>query len=197
MVTADDAPNLSHSAAQPADPGAVKVDRPRMPDGYGLPTDSEGMLTWAQVEERLVAAMQYWMATTRPDGRPHVVPRWGVWLDGRLYYDGSADTVHARNLLANPACTMHLEDGWEAVILDGTSLPSRAEPEELGARLAAAFGKYHDRGYEPGPDSWSGPDGGGLRAFIPFRAIAWFSFPKDATRFRFDNAGDMRASAGG
>lgn len=61
-------------------------DRPRMPDGYGVPETDQGMLDWEAVEERLVASEQYWMATARPDGRPHVIPRWGVWIDGGLFY---------------------------------------------------------------------------------------------------------------
>jgi hypothetical protein len=156
-----------------------------MPDGYGLPTDSDGLLRWPQVEDKLVAAQNYWLSTVRPDGRPHVVPRWGVWVDGAFYYDGSPVTRHALNLLHNPACALHLESGTEAVIVEGTSLPTRAEPEDLGVRLAAAFGKYSSAGYEPTANSWSGEDGGGLRVLRPQRAMAWFAFPTDATRFRF------------
>ena len=98
-----------------------RVDRPEMPEGYGVPETSDGVLSWSRVVERLEASKQYWMATTRPDGRPHVVPRWGAWLDGRLYYDGSPDTVHVRNLVANPSCVLHLEAGCQA-----TSLNTRA-----------------------------------------------------------------------
>ncbi len=88
-----------------------RTDRPLMPEGYGVPETDEGMLAWADVEARLVDSHQYWMATTRDDGRPHVVPRWGVWLDGGLYYDGSPATVHARNVAARGGCVLHLEDG--------------------------------------------------------------------------------------
>ncbi len=156
-----------------------------MPDGYGLPETDEGMLHWTDVERRLVDSAHYWLATVRPDGRPHVVPRWGVWLDDRFYYDGAATTRHARNAEGNPACTLTLEDGARAVIVEGRSLATRAEPDDLGARLAAAFGKYHDAGYSPGPDAWSGPDGGGLRMLVPTTVLAWTAFPTDATRFVF------------
>jgi len=157
-----------------------------MPDGYGVPDTTDGLLDWADVEARLVAAPQYWMATTRRDGRPHVVPRWGVWLEGRLWYDGAPTTVHVRNLAANPACTLHLEDGWKAVIVDGTSRPASPPGLELGARLATAFSaKYGDRGHRPAPDAWEGPGAGGLVTFVPGRAVAWFDFPNDVTRFRF------------
>ncbi len=163
-------------------------DRPQMPDGYGVPDGRDGLLDWSDVEARLRASPQYWMATTRPDGRPHVVPRWGVWVDGRLWYDGAPTTVHVRNLLRNPACTLHLEDGWRAVIVDGTSQPARPPGVDFGARLAAAFAeKYTDRGYQPEPDAWEGPGAGGLVVFGPAKAVAWFDFPTDVTRFRFSD----------
>lgn len=170
----------------PRGTGPVGRDRPDMPEGYGVPDTAEGMVEWATVEARLVDEAQYWMATTRPDGRPHVVPRWGVWLDDALYYDGSPETVHARNLAANPACVLHLGDGWDAVILEGRSHPSEPVTGELGARIAAEIGrKYGGKGYAPEADAWSGPDAGGLRVFRPAKALAWFSFPTDLTRFAF------------
>ena len=46
-----------------------------MPEGYGVPEGPEGLLGWEEVDARLAEARVYWMATTRPDGRPHVVPR--------------------------------------------------------------------------------------------------------------------------
>lgn len=157
-----------------------------MPEGYGVPDGTEGLLAWGAVEARLMTAPQYWLATTRPDGRPHVVPRWGVWVEGRLWYDGAPTTVHVRNISRNPACTLHLEDGWQAVIVDGTSRPADAPGVDLGARLAHAYGaKYRDRGYEPKPDAWEGPGAGGLAVFTPTTAVAWFDFPTDVTRFRF------------
>lgn len=155
-----------------------------MPDGYGLPGTTEGLLNWADVEQRLRVSRHYWLATVRPDGTPHSVPRWGVWLEGRFYYDGAPTTRHARNLAHNPACTLTLESGAEAVIVEGVSEATSADPAGLGARLAVAFEKYHPE-YAPGPDSWAGAEGGGLRVITPKRALAWFSFPNDCTRFSF------------
>jgi len=161
-------------------------DRPQMPEGYGVPETDEGMLDWATVESRLVASPQYWMATVRPDGRPHVVPRWGVWLDGGLYYDGAPTTLHVRNITANPACTLHLENGWEAVVVDGTSAPAQPPGLERGTRIAEAIAaKYAEKGYTPEPDAWEGEAAGGLVRFTPRRVLAWFDFPNDVTRFRF------------
>jgi hypothetical protein len=161
-------------------------DRPVIPDGYGVPETDKGVLAWAAVEDRLSVSMQYWMATTRRDGRPHVVPRWGVWVDGRFWYDGAVDTVHVRNLNANPACVLHLEDGRQAVIVEGRSEAAAPPGLEFGGRLAAAFAaKYAELGYSPEPGSWQGPDSGGLRVLTPIKAMAWFDFPTDVTRFSF------------
>lgn len=161
------------------------TDRPALPDGYGLPVTRDGLLTWPRVEERLVAAKNYWLGSVRPDGRPHAIPRWGVWVDGRFWYDGAPTTVHARNAEANPAVTLTLESGSQVVIVEGESHATRAEADGLGARLSTAFGKYAADGYVPGPASWAGEDGGGLRVITPHRVLAWFDFPKDCTRFTF------------
>lgn len=108
-----------------------------------------------------------------------------MWLDGRFWYDGAPITRHARNVEVNPAVTLTLESGTEVVIVEGESVAARAEADGLGARLSVAFGKYADSGYAPGPDSWSGAEGGGLRVITPRRVMAWFTFPTGCTRFRF------------
>ena len=161
------------------------ADRPTVPDGYGLPTTTDGLLSWSAVQDRLRPALHYWLATVRPNGTPHSVPRWGVWLDGRFWYDGAPTTRHTLNANANPACTLTLESGTEVVIVEGVSEATRADADDLGGRLSEAFGKYADLGYVPGADSWAGEDGGGLRVITPRRALAWFAFPRDCTRFTF------------
>lgn len=161
-------------------------DRPVVPDGYGRPETDEGILEWSAVAGRLQSSLHYWLATTRPDGRPHVVPRWGVWLDDRFWYDGSPETRHVQNLNLASSCVLHLEDGREAVIVEGHSTAAEPPGLEFGARLSGAMSaKYAEHGYAPGPDSWEGPDAGGLRVLTPVTALAWFDFPSDMTRFRF------------
>ena len=161
-------------------------DRPVIPKGYGVPETDQDIVEWSAVEDRLKESLHYWMATTRPDGRPHVVPRWGVWVDERFWYDGALDTVHAQNLSENSACVLHLEDGREAVMVEGPSEAASHPGLEFGGRLATEFSrKYSELGYSPEPDSWQGPDAGGLRVFTPLKAMAWFDFPTDVTRFRF------------
>ena len=62
--------------------------RPRLPEDYGVPTDTEGLLSWSHVDRRLTEAKHYWLSTVTPDGAPHTRPIDGFWLDGRLYFGG-------------------------------------------------------------------------------------------------------------
>ena len=95
-----------------------KATRPQM-SGYGLPKTKKGLLPWKWAENRLKKSRQYWIATTRPDGRPHVMVVWALWLDGGLYFSTGKATRKARNLAKNPYCTMCTDNAAEAVILEG------------------------------------------------------------------------------
>jgi nitroimidazol reductase NimA-like FMN-containing flavoprotein (pyridoxamine 5'-phosphate oxidase superfamily) len=113
-----------------------KASRPHMP-GYGMPSGTKGLLTWAWAEERLLASHNYYLTTVRPDGTPHVMPLWGIWVDGRLYFSTGAKSVKARNLAANAACVICTDKVAEAVVVEGT-----ASPLDDAARLAAIAPHY-------------------------------------------------------
>jgi hypothetical protein len=40
------------------------------------------LLPWSHAVERLEKAINYWVCIMRPDGRPHAVPVWGMWVEG-------------------------------------------------------------------------------------------------------------------
>ncbi len=159
------------------------VDTPELPEGY-IPAPPRH-LDWSLVEGWLTESRHYWLSTTRPDGRPHVVPRWGVWLDGAFWYDGSPETRHVRNVESNPGCVLHLESGERVVIVEGLSRASSSVTGDLGSRLAAEYGRKYGPEYAPGPDAWSDEIAGGMRVLAPKRALAWSAFPSDLTRFSF------------
>jgi len=156
-----------------------------MPAGYGVPVTDDGLLDWSWAAARLEPALNYWFATTRPDGRPHAMPAWGVWLDDALYFEGSPATRRAQNLAENPALAVHLESGDEVVILEGRAQDAHAPERALADRLAAAFGaKYGDTKwqYRPTPEQW---DRGGLWRLRPQVAFGWGDYPRDVTRWLF------------
>lgn len=115
--------------------------RPHMP-GYGLPKSNKGLLSWRWAEERLRRSRQYWIATTRADGRPHVMVVWALWLDGALYFSTGSQSRKARNLAQNPRCTMCTEKAAEAVILEGRAEPER-DVDRIREFLRLYEKKYH------------------------------------------------------
>jgi len=118
------------------------ADRPVMP-GYGvLPADEgSGLLPWAEAERRLAASHDFWCATVRPDGRPHVMPVWGVWLDGRLWFSSGMRSRKARNLAADPHCTLTTDDARNPVVVEGLAAQV-SDRAGIEAFVAAVNGKY-------------------------------------------------------
>ncbi len=158
------------------------ISRPQFPPGYA--DHPHAWVSWEEVDRKLSDAINYWFCSVRPNGRPHAIPKWAVWVNGRIYADGSPDTRHARNLARNPFASVHLESGSQAVILEGRAQEVRPAPE-LGAALAQEYArKYAALGYAPAPDSW---DSGGLIEITPYKVMAWNSFTEDPTRFVFDS----------
>lgn len=159
-------------------------ERPHAPRSYAFSGEAAGQLPWKHAEERLERARVYWLATTRPDGRPHVTPLWGAWVAGALYLDGHPATAWARNLRTTPHASIHLESGSDVVILDGTVDDIHTDAA-LGERIVAA---WHAKYGKLEPD----PVGSGLFRFLPTTARAWSSESLgDGTRWRFPHpAGD-------
>lgn len=178
MTTSD---ALSQTAPTPtAEP---RPDRPHLPEGYGVPATTDGMLPWAEALARVERATSYWVSTVDAKGRPQSRPIWGGVVNGTLYLEGSAETRWARNMAANPHISVHLESAREVVILEGTV--ARMVPDAaVATRLAESMrAKYADQDYQPESDSW---DEGGLCVIQPRVAYAWTKFPSDVTRYHFD-----------
>ncbi|HKO03823.1 MAG TPA: pyridoxamine 5'-phosphate oxidase family protein [Candidatus Acidoferrales bacterium] len=124
------------SIANSSAPSPIRAARPNIP-GYGIVGEAEGrgLLPWSWAEQRLAGAHNYWLATTRPDGRPHVMPVWGLWWEGAFYFSTGDKTVKARNLAANPQCVVCPDLGAEAVIVEGAAelIPASPAIEPLWA----------------------------------------------------------------
>ena len=153
--------------------------RPHMP-GYGVPKDKKGLLPWSHVTERMAEAQNYWVCTVSSDEQPHATPVWGLWLDDRLYFGGGPQTRRSRNLAGNPAVCVHLESGSDVIILHGDAQELRSPDRSLVDQLIEISQKKY--GYAPKPEDYEAP---GTYVFRPRWALAWNQFPKDATRWRF------------
>jgi PPOX class probable F420-dependent enzyme len=92
-----------------------------MPAVYGVPKDGSGgaRLPWSWAVERLTAARNYWICTTRTDGRPHAMPVWAVWLDDAVWFSTHPFSTKGRNMARDPRIVVHLESGDDTVVLEG------------------------------------------------------------------------------
>ncbi len=145
--------------------------------GYGISEIAEGILPWSWAQERIESSRNYWVATTRPDARPHLMPLWAIWLDGALYFSTARTSTKARNLFANPNCAISTEHGNEAVILEGAIVH-----EEDHAALRPAWDAYKAK-YD-----WS-LEGESMFVLRPTVAFAFIEHPDKfataATRWHF------------
>ena len=111
---------------------------------------------WSHGRAELADAEVYWLSTVRPDGRPHVTPLLGVWLDGALYFCTGPDERKAKNLSENPHCVLTTGhstlDGLD-VVIEGTA-KTTSDPAELG-RVADTYESKYGAHFAP-DGTWSG-----------------------------------------
>jgi len=160
------------------------AERPYMP-GYGVPSTIDGVVPWSWALERLNINRDYWLATVRPDGRPHLVPVWGVWLEGEFFFSSGAEARKAKNLRANPHCTLSIENCSQPVMVEGTArhVTDRAELQSVCAPYEAKYAMA----MHVIEDGISDADGNGGPVFA-IRPVIVFGMPDmaTATRWRFN-----------
>lgn len=158
---------------------------PRYSDSAAEPT------AWKHAVVRWAEAQVYWLTTIRADGRPHVTPLIGVWVDGATYFCTGPSEQKARNLAVNDAVALvtgrnTMDDGLD-LVLEGRA--EAVEDELTLRRIAAAYvDKY-------GPDwTFEVRDGaffgeGGRALVFAVRPAVGYGFAKGSafghTRWRF------------
>ena len=132
------------------------------------------------------------LATTRPDGRPHVAGVGALWDDGRVYVVSGPGTRKSRNLAEHPACAVSLATKGIDLVVEG-----RAERVTDDATLQRLAKRYADAGWparvEDGAFTYdysapsAGPPPWYLYAITPTTVYGVMSEePGGATRWRFD-----------
>lgn len=132
-----------------------------------------------------------WLATVRPDGRPHVAGVGALWVDGKFYFVSGPATRKSRNLAKNPNCVISVSLGDLDLSVEGTAakVTDRKTLQRL-AELYAAQG-WPARATETAITAeFSAPSAGpapwDLYEFTPSTAIGVATAePFGATRWRF------------
>jgi hypothetical protein len=165
-------------------------------DRYGSPA-----LLWSRARDRLTQgstgpAITFFVGTVRPDGRPHAAGVGAMWFAGDLYFTSGPAMRKARNLAANPACTI-------SVRLEGLDLVLEGEARHTTdpAQLHALVKLYQEGGWPAEVDGdaftapFSAPSAGPppwyLYRFV-FHTVVGVATaePYGATRWRFDTHED-------
>lgn len=137
---------------------------------------------WAIGTEQLDAAEIYWISTVKSNGQPHVTPLIAIWIEDSLYFATGPEEQKARNLIANPRCTIttgcnSIQDGLD-VVIEG-SVSRETDTAKL-QQLAAAYKSKYDWNFTASDGALFNAMGG--EAFV-FRVdpVKAFGFAKGET----------------
>ena len=154
-------------------------------------------IPWTRAREALAGSRgpgaAFFLGTVGPDALPHAAGIGAVWADGTLWFVTGPRTRKARNLAANPACTISCRLPGIDVVLEGRA--ERAVDVSTIERLAAL---YREAGWpaEAEGDELTAPysaPSAGPPPWHLYRVMLRTAFgvataePYGASRWRFDS----------
>ena len=161
-------------------PANPRPERFGAPPSYGIGKEAPGaLLPWPEVERWIEESRNYWVSTTRADGRPHAMPVWGIWLEGAVWFSTDPESLKGRNIARDPRVVVHLESGDDVAIVEGVVEPH--DPAALDTFIDDYERKYGVR-IEAGDRTT------GVFRLPPHVVVAWREkdYPRSATRWVFD-----------
>jgi general stress protein 26 len=147
--------------------------------------------SWEDVARLLADAELYWVTTVRENGRPHVTPLVGAWVDGAFAFCTGVGEQKHRNLEHSREVVITTgTNTWKSgtdVVVEGPAerVTGRERLEPLAAAWRAKYGSDWD---------WSADDegftqGDGSRPWVyvvrPRKVIAFGKGPHSQTTYRF------------
>ena len=125
-----------------------KASRPHWPDATQKTTsETTGLKSWPWALERLEKSHNYWIATSRPGSRPHLMLVWGVWWQDAFWFSTGPRTRKAKNIAADPHCVIGTEKADEAVILEGTA--EEIKDRSVWKLIAQVYNRKYGGDVEP------------------------------------------------
>jgi len=104
-------------------------------DGYGAP-----LIEWQRVVDHLDSGITQgpdtggpnrhtcWLATTNPDGTPHVMPLGALWVDGVFFFTSGPGTRKSKNLAAQQNCVISVATHSFDLVFEGRAEKVTDEP---------------------------------------------------------------------
>jgi nitroimidazol reductase NimA-like FMN-containing flavoprotein (pyridoxamine 5'-phosphate oxidase superfamily) len=113
------------------------MDQKNLAELYNLPP-----IPWSVALEALESGdpqnQTTFLATTRPDGRPHLAGVGALWDNGNVYVVSGAATRKSRNLAKNPNCAISMSFKGIDLVVEGTA--AKVTDDETLHRLAKRYG---------------------------------------------------------
>lgn len=99
-------------------------------------------LPWSRPRDVLAADtptadLTFFVATVRPDGRPHTAGVGAIWVDDALYFVSGPGTRKSRNLAVNPACSISVRLRGIDLVMEGEA--HRVTDTGVLERIAAVY----------------------------------------------------------
>jgi len=176
-------------------PTRATTPKAKGPAAKNLDIYGAAPLEWSRALKQLEAGPSgtFWLATTSPDGRPHVAGIGALWVDGKIYVVTGSRTRKGRNLAANPNCVLSVSLSGIDLVIEGRAIRITDRPTLL--RLAR---RYADQGWPASVSGdaliaeYSAPSAGpppwNLYVVRPTTAFGVASAdPSGATRWQFEN----------
>ena len=95
-------------------------------DATNLDIYGHGPIPWSRAERQLEADIgpdgRHFLATVRPDGRPHVAGVGAIWVDGRFYFVSGSETRKSRNLAERADCVISANLTDLDLVVEGTAV---------------------------------------------------------------------------
>jgi hypothetical protein len=183
--------------AKKAAPKRATTPKGKGPAGKNLDIYGAAPIPWSRALKQLEAGSggTYWLATTNPDGRPHVAGVGALWVDGKIYFTSSTRTRKGRNLGANPDCVLSVSLTGIDLVVEGSAVRITDRPTLLRlAKRYAAQGWPTSVSGEALTAEYSAPSAGpspwNLYVVRPTRAFGVATAdPSGATRWQFETRG--------
>jgi hypothetical protein len=180
------------TASKRATTPQAKAPTPKNLDIYGA-----APIPWSRALKQLEAGTggTYWLATTKPDGRPHVAAVGALWVDGKIYFVSGTRTRKGRNLAANPGCVFSVSLTGIDLVVEGSAVRITDRPTLLRlAKRYAAQGWPASVSGEAFTAEYSAPSAGpppwNLYVVRPTTAFGVATVePSGATRWQFEDSG--------
>ncbi len=120
----------------------ITPERPNLPEGYGISAEADGLLAWNIVDQALTSCDIYWVATTSPGGKSHLIPIHAAYAHQRVYLSGDPATRWYRNLTARPEVEIGAAAGDVQVMFRGLAqliTPGESTFASISANIASKY----------------------------------------------------------